>query len=137
MRPHHTPQRNTRLRVRLLLLSLTAFAAAACSSTGLFYDPVFASVGSARSSEATCPEGRTCIEVPLTAIASAAGETGTCAVYTTPGDPATMEPLAAETVQVPSPATDELEIAFVWEITIPGLVELAALNPVCTPMVEG
>lgn len=98
----------------------------------------FLSVGDPRTSSGACPEGSTCVEVPLTALVEAAGRTGQCEIYTTPGDPATMEPLVAETVEVPS-ADDahEFEIPLVWQVTVPAVVDTDSLNPVCAPMIEG
>ncbi len=123
--------------MRRLLISLVLLAAA-CSSTGLFYDPVFVSVGTPRESGGTCPDGSTCVDVPVTGLVEAAGRSGLCEIYTTPGDPATMEPLVAEGVEVPSAEdTAELEIPFVWQATIPADIEPSKLNPVCAPMVEG
>lgn len=77
------------------------------------------------------------MEVPLTALVEAAGATGDCALYPTPGDPATMEPLVAETVRIPETDADEREIPLVWEATISQVVEPRRLNPVCGPMAEG
>ena len=111
--------------------------AAGCTSTGLFYDPVFASVGTPRASTAVCPDGNTCVEIPLTGVVEAVGRSGRCELYTTPGDPETMEPLVSEDVEVPSVSDDGLEVAFTWESSVPLAVEAADLNPVCAPMVEG
>lgn len=123
---------------RLLALQVGVVAlVAACSSEGLFYDPVFVSVGPAKASTGTCPSESTCVEVRLEALGEAAGEAGECALYRTPGDPATMEPLVAEAVRVPEARTDELEIPFVWEVAIPQVIAPRDLNPVCGPMVEG
>ncbi len=119
------------------LIILLVMIATACS-TGLFYDPVFGSSGSARPAGGDCPEGSTCIEVPVEGLVEAAGRTGRCEIYTTPGDPATMDPLVSEDVEVPEAGeADELLIAFVWEVTIPAEVEPRDLNPVCSPMAEG
>ena len=123
--------------MRLLLTSLVLLGSA-CSSTGLFYDPVFVSVGTPRASSGECPDGSTCVEVPVAGLISAAGRSGQCEIYTTPGDPATMEPLVVDTVEVPSADnTDESEISFVWRAIIPGDVDPSELNPVCGPMIEG
>lgn len=123
--------------MRRLAISLV-LVTAACSSTGLFYDPVFVSVGTPRESRGACPDGSTCVDVPVTGLADAAGRTGQCELYLTPGDPATMEPLVAETVEIPSTQdAAALEIAFVWQATIPADVDPSRLNPVCAPMVEG
>jgi hypothetical protein len=111
--------------------------AVSCTSTGLFYDPIFASVGTPRASTASCPDGSTCVEVPLTAVVEAIGRTGRCELYTTPGDPETMEPLVREDVEIPAVGDDGLEVAFTWKASVPLDVVPAALNPVCTPMVEG
>lgn len=120
------------------LMILVGLLVTACSSTGLFYDPVFGSSGAARAATGDCPSGSTCVEVPLEGLAEAAGETGQCEIYTTPGDPDTMEPLAVEDVTVPDAGPgDELFIPFVWEVTIPGQFDPSALNPVCSPMIEG
>lgn len=74
----------------------------------------------------------------MTALIEAAGRSGQCEIYTTPGDPATTEPLVSETVEIPSADdTAEFEIPFVWETTIPAEVEPSSLNPVCAPMIEG
>lgn len=123
--------------MRPWLISLV-LVATACSSTGLFYDPVFVSVGTPRTSSGECPDGSTCVEVPVTGLASAAGRTGQCEIYTTPGDPATMEPLASEDVEIPeADATSATEILFLWNVAIPADVEPSELNPVCAPMIEG
>ena len=119
------------------LLVAVAVAASACS-TGLNYDPVFVSVGAARAdSDAECPEGSTCVAVPLTALSEAAGETGRCEIYETPGDPATMEPLATDEITVPENQSDEFELPIEWQVTIPTDVDPGSLNAVCSPMVEG
>lgn len=123
--------------MRLLLMSLVLLATA-CSSAGFFYDPVFTSVGTPRASSGECPDGSTCVEVPVTGLASAAGRTGQCEIYTTPGDPATMEPLASEDVKIPATdGTSTSNIMFLWQVAIPADVEPTELNPVCAPMIEG
>lgn len=120
------------------LVLLVGLLVAACSSTGLFYDPVFGASGEARAATGDCPSGNTCVEVPLEGLADAAGETGRCEIFTTPGDPETMEPLVVEDVTVPDAGLeDELFIPFVWEVTIPGQFDPSGLNPVCGPMIEG
>ena len=121
-----------RAQAAVAIAALTA----ACS-TGLFYDPVFLSVGTPRASNVDCPEGSTCVEVPVTALGEAAGRTGRCELYTTPGDPAVMDPLVAEALRVPAADADAAEIAFLWEVRIPQVVQPGGLNPVCAPMIEG
>lgn len=106
-------------------------------STGLFYDPVFVSVGPPRTSAGPCADGSTCVDVPLTAVPEAVGRSGRCELYPIPGDPETMEPLVSEDVQVPADADDGDVIAFMWETTVPLEVAPRDLNPVCSPMVEG
>lgn len=116
-----------------LLLALTA---AGCSD-GFFPDPVFESVGAPSEATTGCVAGSTCVEVPLIALVEAAGRDGRCAIHRTPGDPATMEPLVSERVTVPPADGEELSIAFTWTPTVPGDVDVAELNPVCSPMIEG
>ena len=118
------------------LLAMLALLATACS-TGLFYDPVFVSSGSARPASGECPAGSTCIEVPVEGLAEAAGRTGRCELYTTPGDPAEMDPLVAEDLEVPAGGETDGVIPFDWEVTIPADVEPSELNPVCGPTIEG
>ncbi|MFN2344423.1 MAG: hypothetical protein ABR616_01740 [Dermatophilaceae bacterium] len=120
----------------LPVIAMVLFATA-CSSTGLFYDPVFAAVRTPRASNGACADDSTYVDVPLTALGAAAGRTGTCKLYMTPGDPADMEPLVAKTLDIPEPDTDQFEITFVWEAKIPGAIEPGRLNPVCGPMIEG
>ena len=119
-----------------LLMSLLLLTPAC--STGLSYDPVFVAVGTPRESSGACPAESTCVEVPLTGLVEAGGRSGQCEIYTSPGDPATMEPLVSEVVEVPAAAdADEFEIPFVWQTTIPADVDPSRLNPVCAPMIEG
>jgi hypothetical protein len=74
----------------------------------------------------------------MSGLASAAGRTGQCEIYTTPGDPATMEPLASEDVEIPAVgANGAWDILFLWQVVIPADVEPSELNPVCAPMIEG
>lgn len=126
-----------KMAMRALPFMATVLLATACSSAGLFYDPVFTAVGTPRASTGTCADGNTCVDVPLTALGAAAGRTGTCELYMTPGDPDVMEPFVVEILDIPDADADQFEVPFVWEATVPGVIDPGRLNPVCAPMIEG
>ena len=110
----------------------------ACSSTSLLDGPVFVSVGTPSPSSGECPDGNTCVDVPMVGLGSAVGQVGRCEIYTTPGDPEMMDPLASEGVEILAvDAGGASEVSFTWQVVIPAEIEPGALNPVCSPMIEG
>lgn len=108
-------------------------------STGLFYDPVFIAVGDVQESSEQCPVGSTCVGVPIEGLGSAAGKAGRCAIHDRPGDAATMQPLTEDMVEVPEdvPPTDDDVVAFTWQATLPGDVDLGSAWALCDRMIEG
>jgi hypothetical protein len=77
-----------------------------------------------------CADDRTCIEVRAPVVGSREGD-GSCALYG-PGSPDDLEPLAESGALDMRPG----EVT-IWRVDLDGRLEVADLNPVCKPMIEG
>lgn len=110
----------------LVLSGVVAALLAGCSAS--MADPVFLSEEVVAAS--SCSDDRLCVEVRAPVEGSRDGE-GSCAVFG-PGDPDDLEPLAdsGDLEMRPGETT-------IWKIDVASSLELADLNPVCRPMIEG
>ena len=99
---------------------------AGCSAS--FADPVFEYEDIVVA--APCTDDRLCVEVRAPVDGDREGE-GSCVLYG-PGDPEDLEPLAE---------SGDLEMrpgeTTVWRVDVDSSLEIASLNPVCQPMIEG
>lgn len=110
----------------LVQSGVVAALLAGCSAS--MADPVFVSEEVVAAS--SCSDDRLCGEVRAPVEGSLDGE-GPCAVFG-PGDPNDLEPLAdsGDLEMQPGETTT-------WKVDVASSLEVADLNPVCRPMIEG
>jgi hypothetical protein len=77
-----------------------------------------------------CADDRTCVEVRAAVVGSREG-IGSWALYG-PGSPDELEPLAESGALDMRPG----EVT-IWRVDLDGRLEVADVNPVCRPMIEG
>jgi hypothetical protein len=116
------------MRAIVGLLMLAAVVLGGCGPAT--HDPTFETVELAEAPAEECDASMSCVEVQGTVAGSRSGE-GSCAVYP-PGDPASLEPLARSDMLVMQPGETVR-----WVAQVPEDTDVAGLNPVCEPMVEG
>lgn len=110
------------------LVAGTAVAAILAGCSASIADPVFESEDVVAA--VGCSDDRLCIEVRAPVDGNREGE-GSCALYG-PGSPDDLEPLAesGDLKMHPGGTT-------VWRVDVESTLEIADLNPVCQPMMEG